>query len=249
MESPGQNIGVSSLSLLQAIFPTQGLNPGLPHCGWIFLPAEPQGKPKNTGVDSLPLLQGIFLTQGLNPGLPHCRRILHQLSHKGSPRIREWTAYPFSRGSSWPRDWTQVSLIAGRFFTSWATREAQEYWSGQLIPSPGDLPDPEITRGLLHSLPSEPSGSPTWSRLSIKILNKNKLVTRRDVTPGCHSSLLLLFDTAPHSERRRMERMKCCAHLVQCSVVWTVPSLHPWRDQSHRSWCEGSCTSSEQHAI
>ena len=34
--SPGQNIGVSSLSLLQGIFPTQGSNPGLPHCGWIL---------------------------------------------------------------------------------------------------------------------------------------------------------------------------------------------------------------------
>ena len=32
--------------------------------------------------------------------------------------------------SSKPRDWTQVSHIAGIFFTSWATREAQEYWSG-----------------------------------------------------------------------------------------------------------------------
>ena len=31
----------------------------------------------------------------------------------------------FSRGSSWPRDWTQVSCIAGRLFTIWATREAQ----------------------------------------------------------------------------------------------------------------------------
>ena len=39
-------------------------------------------------------------------------------------------AFPFSRGSSQPRGWTQVSHIAGRFFTSWATREAQEYWSG-----------------------------------------------------------------------------------------------------------------------
>ena len=40
--SPGQNIGMSSLSLFQGIFLTQGSNPGLPH--WDSLPAEPQGK-------------------------------------------------------------------------------------------------------------------------------------------------------------------------------------------------------------
>ena len=45
-------------------------------------------------------------------------------------RILEWVAFPFSRGSSQPRDRTQVSCIAGRFFTSWAAREAKEYWSG-----------------------------------------------------------------------------------------------------------------------
>ena len=39
-------------------------------------------------------------------------------------RILEWVAFPFSRGSSQPRDRTQVSHIAGRVFTSWATREA-----------------------------------------------------------------------------------------------------------------------------
>ena len=39
-------------------------------------------------------------------------------------RILEWVTFPFSRGSSQPRDRTQVSLIAGGFFTSWATREA-----------------------------------------------------------------------------------------------------------------------------
>ena len=39
--------------------------------------------------------------------------------------ILEWVAFPFSRGSSQPRDRTQVSRIAGRFLTSWATREAQ----------------------------------------------------------------------------------------------------------------------------
>ena len=45
-------------------------------------------------------------------------------------RILEWVALPFSRGSSQPRDWTQVSRIAGEFFISWAVREAQEYWRG-----------------------------------------------------------------------------------------------------------------------
>ena len=85
---------------------------------------------QNTGVGSLSLLQGIFPTQGSNPGLPPCRWILYQLSHKGSPRILEWVAFPFFRGSSQPRDQTGVSWIAGGFFTRWATREAQEYWSG-----------------------------------------------------------------------------------------------------------------------
>ena len=45
-------------------------------------------------------------------------------------RILEWAAFPFFRGSFQPRDRTQVSRIVGGFFTSQATREAQEYWSG-----------------------------------------------------------------------------------------------------------------------
>ena len=84
---------------------------------------------QNIGVGRLSLLQGIFPTQGLNPGLQLCRQILFQLSYKGSPRILEWVAYPSPRGSSRPRNQTGVSCIAGRFFTSWATREAQEYWN------------------------------------------------------------------------------------------------------------------------
>ena len=38
-------------------------------------------------------------------------------------RIPEWVAMPFYRGFSWPRDWTQISCIAGRFFSIWATRK------------------------------------------------------------------------------------------------------------------------------
>ena len=70
---------------------------------------------QNTRVGILSLLQGIFSTQGLNPGLWYCRQILYQLSHKGSPRILQWVAYPF--GSSRPRN-------QSRFFTNWAIREA-----------------------------------------------------------------------------------------------------------------------------
>ena len=84
---------------------------------------------QNTAMGSLSLLQGIFPTQGSIPSLPHCRRILYQLSHKGSPRILGWVAYPFCRGPSQPRNQTRVSCNAGRFFTNWAMREAPHIWS------------------------------------------------------------------------------------------------------------------------
>ena len=45
-DSPGKNTGVGCHTLLQGILPTQGSNPGLPHCRWT-LPAEPPGKPSN----------------------------------------------------------------------------------------------------------------------------------------------------------------------------------------------------------
>ena len=100
-----------SLSRVQ-LFATRGL-------------CSPWNSPgQNTGVGSHSLPQGIFPAQGSNPGLLHWRQILYQLSHQGSPKILEWVAYPFSSGSSLPRSWTGVSCIAGRFFTSWATKEA-----------------------------------------------------------------------------------------------------------------------------
>ena len=51
--SLGQNTGVGSHSLLQAIFSTQGSKPGLPHCRWILYQLSHNGKPKNTGMGSL----------------------------------------------------------------------------------------------------------------------------------------------------------------------------------------------------
>ena len=65
-------------------------------------------------------------------------------------RILEWVAIPFSRGSSQSKDWTQVSCIAGRFFTSWATGEAQEYWRGSLSLLQQIFPTQGLNQGLLH---------------------------------------------------------------------------------------------------
>ena len=149
--SPGQNTGEGSLSLLKGIFSTQGSNWDLLHCRQILYHLSYQGSsvkvtqscltlcnPMDCTVHGIlqarilewaafPFLQGIFPTQGSNPRIPHCRQILYQLSHKASPRILEWVADPFSNRSSWPRNQTRVSCIAWGFFTNWATREAQEY--------------------------------------------------------------------------------------------------------------------------
>ena len=65
----------------------------------LYSPWNPPGQ--NTGVP-FPF-PGDLPNQGWNPGLLHCRQILYQLSHKRSPRILEWVAYPLSRGSSQPK--------------------------------------------------------------------------------------------------------------------------------------------------
>ena len=116
---------VTSLSLSHDSLSESEGHSVLSHSLWphgLYSPWKSPGQ--NTGVGILSLLQGIFPTQRSNPGLLHCWRILYQLSHKESPRLLEWVAYPFSSGSSLPRNQTRVSCFAGGFFTNWAVREA-----------------------------------------------------------------------------------------------------------------------------
>ena len=128
---------------------------------WLHGLYSPWNSPgQNTGVGSLSLLQGIFQTQGSNPGILHCRWILYQLSHKRSPRILEWVAYPFSRGSSRPRNWTGVSCIAGGFLTNWAMWEGNE-WMGLFL---CQFEQPKILLYLGSVV------SANWSSLSYSVL-------------------------------------------------------------------------------
>ena len=97
------------------------------HC--IFWPGEfhglysPWGHKESAMTEQLSLSHSmktslIKVKHDCNPWGQWCPTLCDQA------RILEWVAFPFSRGSSQPRDWTQVSRIASRFFTNWVIREA-----------------------------------------------------------------------------------------------------------------------------
>ena len=92
---------------------------------------------------------------------------VHEILQAG---ILEWGTMPSSRRSSKPQGRTQVYCIAGGFFTVWATQEAQEYWSGQLVPSPGECSQPRnktgvscIAGGFFPSWAAREAGSDAYS--------------------------------------------------------------------------------------
>ena len=85
--SPGQNTGVGSLSLLQGSFLTQGSNPGLLHCRWILYQLSHKGSPRILEWVTYPFSSRSSPTQELNRGLLHCRWSLSQMSCQGKPPI------------------------------------------------------------------------------------------------------------------------------------------------------------------
>ena len=159
MDSPGQNTGVDSLSLLRGIFPIQGLNSGK-ELQVNSLPAEPQGKPKTAGVGSLSLLQGFFPTQESNRGLLHCRWILYQLNYEGSPSPKQ-VSESHSVMSNFLRPHGLYSL---------RNSPGQNTGVDSLSLLQGIFPTQGSNPGLPHctdSLPAEPHGKPNNTRLGI----------------------------------------------------------------------------------
>ena len=87
VDSPGKNTGVSCHALLQGIFPTQGSNPGFPHCRKILHCLSHQGSPRILEWVDYPFSRGSSHMQESNLGLLHGRQILYQLSYQGSPHL------------------------------------------------------------------------------------------------------------------------------------------------------------------
>ena len=79
-------------------------------------------------------------------------------------RILEWVTFPFSRGSSQPRDQTQISCIAGRFFYHVRHQGSRRILEWVAYPSPVELPNPGIKLESpalqADSLPAELPGKP-----------------------------------------------------------------------------------------
>ena len=87
--SPGQNTGVGSLSLLQGIFPTQGSNLGLPRCGRILYQLSHTGSPGVLEWVAYLFSSGSSQPRNWTRVSCTCRRILYQLRYEGSPCLGE----------------------------------------------------------------------------------------------------------------------------------------------------------------
>ena len=106
-------------------------------------------------------------------------------------RILEWVAIPFSRGSSQLRDWTQVSCIAGRFFTVGATREGAavgNWGSFTLGTSSGKQSTPPERFHLKNKeagcLPTDPSSSGLRPTPRGLLIASGSLVSRQSMRLG-----------------------------------------------------------------
>ena len=104
--------------------PDPGIEPGPPALQVGSLPTELTGEPyrvieKLLNIDCEIAQSCLTLCDPMDCSPPGSS--IHGIFQA---RILEWVAISFSRGSSWPRNWTQVSHIAGRLFTIWATRES-----------------------------------------------------------------------------------------------------------------------------
>ena len=95
--------------------PNPGIETRTPALQVDALTSEPPGKPKVKVIQSC---------------LSLCDPMDYTVHGILQARVLEWVALPLSRGSSQPRDWTQVFHIAGRLFTNWAIREA--WWKNPM---------------------------------------------------------------------------------------------------------------------
>ena len=128
------------------------------------------------------------------------------------PEYWSWVDFPFFRGSSQPRDWTQISHIAGRFFTSWAARDPKNTGVGSLSLLQWIFLVRESNQGLLHC---------RWILYQLELLGKPFPVEVGGISPEPHHPFVCIYLIAPLSVLSEKQRFSCL-------VIYS--QLHKCRD-------------------
>ena len=131
-----------SFSLLQGIFPTQGWNPGLPHCRWILYQLNHKGSPRILEWVAYPFSRRSSLPSNQTGVSCICRQILYQLSYEGSP-----IAYQFSSVAQ--SCWT---LCGSMDYTGQNTGVGSCSLLQGIFPNQGSNPDLPHCRRILYQL-------------------------------------------------------------------------------------------------
>ena len=119
--SPGQNTGVGSLSLLQGIFPTQGLNPGLPHCRRILYQLSHQGSQPRQHIKKQ---RHCFANKGPSSqsyGFSSSHVWMWELDYKGSWVLKNWCFWTMvlERILESPLDCKEIKRVNPKGNQSW----------------------------------------------------------------------------------------------------------------------------------
>ena len=146
--SPGQNTGVGSLSLLQEVFQTQGFNPGFPHCRQILYQLGHEGSPTILEWVAYPFSSGSSWP-GINPGSPALQADCLPAEPPGKPLNGEDK-----------RTWgvQHAGSVTQLFLALWdpgdcsltgisihGASSSQEHWGELAFPSAGGLPSAGIS--------------------------------------------------------------------------------------------------------
>ena len=163
-------------------------------------------------------------------------------------RILEWVAFPSSRGSSQPRDQTQVYHIVGRFFTSWATREAQKWKrKSEKAGLTLNIEKPQIMAS--RPINSRQTDGEIMETVRDFLFLDSKITADGDCSHEIKRRLLLWRKVMTNLDSILKSRdiiLQTKVHLVKAMVFpvvmygcesWTVKKAECWRIDAFELWC------------
>ena len=148
-------------------------------------------------------------------------------------RILEWVAFPFSRGSSQPRDWTQVSCLAGRSFTSWVTKGADKHppWTGKTPQH--RIIWPKMSTGLRNSAPAVAM----WPQTAENVIHQSPQLLGSELHHGvCTPSALHTGCPEPMTTHGRVPR-----------VPWRSPAASRLPNTLAKPWDSTAVSDTSSH--